>query len=72
MKAVCFTFDWVPKLIQISFQAMEQKIVQRCETMVDADACKASYTNIHIKLDQGVSICFPLVMEGDIYHANAP
>ena len=32
MKAVCLTFDWVPKLIQISFQVMEQKLVQRCET----------------------------------------
>ena len=42
LKPVCFTFDWVPKLIQISFQAMEQKLVQRCETTVDADACKAS------------------------------
>ena len=42
-KAVCLTFDWVPKLIQIIFQAMEQKLVQRCETKVDADACKASY-----------------------------
>ena len=26
-----------------SVQAMEQKIVQRCETKVDADACKSSY-----------------------------
>ena len=24
---------------------MEQKLVQRCETKVDADACKASYGN---------------------------
>ena len=32
----------VPKLIQISFQTMAQKFVQRCETKVDADACKAS------------------------------
>ena len=43
LKAVCLTFDWVPKLIQVSFQALEQKLVQRCETKVDADACKASY-----------------------------
>ena len=43
LKAVCLTFDWVPKLIQISFQAMEQKLFQRCETKADADACKASY-----------------------------
>ena len=27
---------------------MEQKLVQRCETKVDADACKASY--VHIKV----------------------
>ena len=45
LKAVCLTFDWVPKLIQISCQAMEQKLVQRCETKVDADAYKASYQN---------------------------
>ena len=30
-------------LMQKSFQAIEQKLVQRCETKVDADACKASY-----------------------------
>ena len=42
LKALCLTFDWVTKLIHISFQAMEQKLVQRCETKVDADACKAS------------------------------
>ena len=42
-KAVCLSFDWVPKLIQISFQTMEQKFVQSCDTKVDADACKASY-----------------------------
>ena len=42
LKAVCLTFDLVPKLIQISFQAMEQKLVQRCETKVNADACKSS------------------------------
>ena len=43
LKAVCLTFDWVPKFIQIGFQAMEQKLGQICETKVDADACKASY-----------------------------
>ena len=43
LKAVCLLFDWVPKLIQICFQAIEQKLVQRCQTKVDADACKASY-----------------------------
>ena len=41
-KAVCLGFDLVLKLIQISFQTMEQKLVQRCETKVDGDACKAS------------------------------
>ena len=43
MKAGCLSFDWVTKVIQISIQTMEQKLVQRCETKVDADACKASY-----------------------------
>ena len=42
LKAVCSTVNWVSKLFQISFQAMEQNLVQRCETKVDADACKAS------------------------------
>ena len=46
LKAVCLSFDWVPKLIQINFQTMEQKLVQRCETEVDGDACKASYVYI--------------------------
>ena len=27
------------------FQAMEQKLLQHCETMVDADACNASYVS---------------------------
>ena len=43
LKAVYFSFDWVPKLIQRSFQTREQKIVQHCETKVGADACTASY-----------------------------
>ena len=47
-KAVCLSFDWVPKLIQISFQTIEQKLVQRCDTKVDADACKASYLYIYM------------------------
>ena len=42
LKAVRLSFDWVPKLIQINFQTMEQKLVQRCETEVDGDACKAT------------------------------
>ena len=32
LKAACLSFDWVPKLIQKSFQTMEHKLVQRCET----------------------------------------
>ena len=42
LKSVCLTFDWVPKLFQIGVQDMEQKLVQRCETKVDADACKGT------------------------------
>ena len=34
LKSVCFSFDWIPKLIQNFFQTMEQKLVQRCETTV--------------------------------------
>ena len=36
---MCLSVDWVPKLIHNSFQTMEQKFVQRCETKVVADAC---------------------------------
>ena len=43
LKAVCLSFDLAPKLIQINFQIVEQKLIQRCETEVDGDACKASY-----------------------------
>ena len=43
LKAVCLSFDLAPKLIQINFQIVEQKLVQRCETEVVGDACKASY-----------------------------
>ena len=42
LKAVCFSLDLLPKLIQKSFQTMEQKLVERCETKVVADACNAS------------------------------
>ena len=42
LRAVCLSVDWVPKLVQKSFQTMEQKSVQRCETKVVADACNAS------------------------------
>ena len=41
-KAVCFSVDWVPNLILKIFPTMEQKLVQRCETEVVADACNAS------------------------------
>ena len=43
LKAVCLSVDWVPKLIQKSFPTIEQKLVQRYETKVVADACNASY-----------------------------
>jgi hypothetical protein len=42
LKAVCLSFDWVTKLIQKSFQTWEQQFVQRSETKVGADDCKAS------------------------------
>ena len=42
LKAVCLSVDWVPKLIQKFFPTMEQKLVQRCETEIVADACNAS------------------------------
>ena len=43
LKAVCLSVDLVPKLIQKFFTIMEQKLVQRCETEIVADACNASY-----------------------------
>ena len=43
LKAVCLSVDWVPKLVQKKFPTMEQKLVQRCETEIVADACNASY-----------------------------
>ena len=42
LKAECLSVDWVPKLIQKFFPTMEQKLVQRCETEIVADACNAS------------------------------
>ena len=42
LKAVCLSVDWVQKLIQNKFLIMEQKLVQRCETEIVADACNAS------------------------------
>ena len=41
--------DWVPKLIQKIFPAMEQKLVQHCETEIVAEAWNASYETKSIK-----------------------
>ena len=43
LKAACLSVDWIPKLIQKIFPTMEQKLIQRCETEIVADACNASY-----------------------------
>ena len=43
LKAIFFRVDWVSKLIQERFQTMAQKLVQRYETKVGADACNASH-----------------------------
>ena len=52
LKVLSIGFVYVPNLGQMNFKSMEQKGVQRCETKVNADACKASYqlTCILIKL----------------------
>ena len=42
LKAVCLSVDLVPNLVQKFIPTMEQKLVQRCETEVVADACNAS------------------------------
>ena len=54
---MCLSFNLVPKLIQISFQTMEQKLVQHCETKVDADACKASYVR-NTESTMGLVYCY--------------
>ena len=46
LKDVCLSIDWAIKLIKKSFPTMEQKLVQRCETKVVADACNASYCKV--------------------------
>ena len=48
LKAVCLSVDLVPKLTQKRFPTIEQKLVQRCETEVVADACNASYFIKHL------------------------
>ena len=42
LKAVCLSVNWVQKLIQNFLLTTEQKLFQRCETEVVADACNAS------------------------------
>ena len=42
LKAICLSDDWVPKLIQKKLSTMEQKLVQRCDTEIVADACNIS------------------------------
>ena len=42
LKALRFGFEHVPDIGQIHFQIIEQNFVQRCETNMKAQACKAS------------------------------
>ena len=44
LKAVCLSVDLVQKLIQNFFPKIEQKLIQRCETAIVANACNASYS----------------------------
>ena len=42
LKAVCLGFVHMTDIGQIPFQIIEQKLVQRCETHIKAQSCKAS------------------------------
>ena len=61
LKAVCLSVDWVPKLIQKFCPTMEQKLVQRCETEIVADACNASYRLYFLSILE-VHTIIPLVV----------
>ena len=46
---------------------MEQKLVQRCETEVDGDACKASYTvasHVYCKTNRWLSTLRQITAKG--------
>ena len=43
LQAVCLGFVHIPDIGPIPFQVIEQKLVQRCETHIEAQSCKASY-----------------------------
>ena len=42
LKAVCLGCVHLPDIGQIPDQIIEQKLVQRCETHIDVQSCKAS------------------------------
>ena len=43
LQAVCLGFVHIPYIGPITFQIIEQKLVQRCETHMEAQSCEASY-----------------------------
>ena len=43
LQAVCLFFVHIPDIGQTHFQSIEQKLVQCCETHIEAQSCKASY-----------------------------
>ena len=45
MKAFCLGFVHVPDIGPVPFQIIVQKFVQRCDTHMEAQSYKVSYTN---------------------------
>ena len=43
LQAVGFGFVHITDIRPISFQILEQKLAQHCETRMEAQSCKASY-----------------------------
>ena len=50
MQDVCLGCVNLPKIGQIYFHIIKQKFIQRSETKIDADACKASYKILCLSL----------------------
>ena len=47
MQAVCLGFVHIPYIGPIPLQIVQQQLVQRCKTHIEAQSCKASYDLFH-------------------------
>ena len=57
LQAVCLGFVHIPDIGPVPFQIIEQKLVQRYETHIDAKSCKASYL-----MTKALDVCLKVLL----------